>query len=235
MTIRSIGSAGSARRGRLVRSAIVVAAVAICRMSYAGPAKTATRTMSYDEAIALLQVPQRWCDAAAALVRLGDRRAIRPLHRLAVRTEEGLPDRGCVRDALEKLGARDEVETLVASTNVADRRTGIELMRACPADAHAALLGRIALHDPDPDLRRLAARTLRTQRVTAAWDVAMIALLDAGDSDTRALAATALQHRYGVTVLAALRNRRRTEPQAAVRGTLDAAIHCHEDYAATRP
>ncbi len=232
MIIRSINSA---RRGRLVRSAIVVAAVATCHLSYAGPAKPAHRTMTYDEAIALLQVPQRWCDAAAALVRLGDRRAIRPLHRLVVRTEEGLPDRGCVRDALEKLGARDEVVKLVASADAADRRTGIELMRACPADAHAALLGRLALHDPEPDLRRLAARTLRTQKVTAAWDVAMIALLDANDSDIRELAAAALQHRYGVTVLAALRNRLRTEPQAAVRGALATAIHCHEDYAAARP
>jgi len=232
MTIRSIGSA---RHGRLVRFAIVVAAVATCHLSYAGPAKPANRTMTYDEAVALLQVPQRWCEAAAALARLGDRRAIRPLHRLVARTEEGLPNRGCVRDALEKLGARAEVVTYVASTDEVDRRTGIELMRACPADTHAAVLGRIALHDPDPDLRRLAARTLRTQKVTAAWDVAMIALLDASDSDTRALAAAALQHRYGVTVLAALRNRRRTEPQAAVRGTLDAAIKCHEDYAAARP
>jgi hypothetical protein len=45
-----------------VRSAIVVAAVATCHLSYAGPAKPANRTMTYDEAVALLQVPQRWCE-----------------------------------------------------------------------------------------------------------------------------------------------------------------------------
>jgi len=232
MTIRSIGSP---QRGRLVRSVMVVAAIATGHYAHAGPAKNVSRSMSYDDAVALLQVPSRWCAGAAALVRLGDRRAIRPLYRVVARTEEGLPDRGCVYNALETLGVRDEIVKLVASADAADRHTAIELMRACPADAHAPLLARLALHDPEPGLRRRAARVLRTQKVTADWDVAMSALLDAADSDIRELAATSLEHRFSGTVLAALRQRLKIEPQAAVRGTLEAAIHHHEDHAVARP
>jgi HEAT repeat protein len=191
--------------------------------------------MAYDEAVALLHVPQRWCEGAAALAQLGDRRAIRPLYRVVARTEEGLPDRGCVRDALDKLGVRDEAAALVASTDVADRRTGIELMKAFPADSHAPILARLALHDPEPLLRSLAAQALRTQNVTATWDTEMIALLDAGDSGVRELAATSLQRRFGAPVLAALRKRLGTEANAAVRGALEAAIRRHEGRRPTQP
>jgi len=223
------------RRRALVLSAIVVAAVAVGRDAQAAPARHAHRALTYDEAVALLQVPERWCEAAAALARLGDRRAIVPLYRVVARTEEGLPDRGCVHDALDKLGVRDEVVKLVASTDVADRRTAIELMKACPTDSHAPILARLALHDPAADLRGLAARTLRTQNVTTAWDTAMLALLDAVDRDTRALAATSLQRRFGGAILAALRKRLGSEPQAAVRAALEAAIRRHANHAPARP
>jgi len=232
MITRSIDNAP---RGRLARSVMVVAAIAAGHPAYAGPAKDISRSMSYDQAVELLRVPARWCDGAAALARLGDRRAIRLLYHVVARSEEGLPDRGCVYDALETLGVRDEAVKLAASADPADRRTGIELMRACPAGAHAPVLARLALHDPEPGLRRRAVRTLRTQKVTADWDVAMIALLDAPDSEIRELAAASLQHRFSAAVLAALRQRLKIEPQAAVRGTLEAAIHHQEDHAAARP
>lgn len=232
MTTRSISSA---RRGRLVLAAMVVAMTAIGREPHAAPTRTDDRSMTYDQAIALLETPGRWCEAAAVLAKLGDRRAIGPLYRVAARTEEGLPDRGCVHDALDKLGVRDEVVKFVASKEAADRRTGIELMKACPSDRHAPILVRLALHDPDPDLRSLAARTLRTQKVTAIWDLAMIALLDAADSNTRELAATSLQRRFGVSILTALRKRLRIEAKAAVRSALDAAVRRHEHHATARP
>lgn len=226
-------STNSVRRG-LVVSAMVVAAALACRDTQAAPTRNDNRPMTYDEAVALLHVPERWCEGAAALAKLGDRRAIGPLYRVVARTEEGLPDRGCVHDALDKLGVRDEVVKLAASTDVADRRAGIELMKACPAGSHAPILARIALHDPEPHLRSLAARALRTQKVTAAWDTAMVALLDAGDSDTRELAARSLQRRFGAAILAALRKRLRAETQGDVRGALEAAIRCHEDHAPAR-
>jgi hypothetical protein len=232
MTTRSTSSV----RGRaIVLSALAVAAVTAGRDAQADPARHDRRALTYNEAVALLQVPARWCEGAAALARLGDRRAIVPLSHLVARTEEGLPDRGCVHDALDKLGVRDEVVKLVASTEMADRRTAIELMNACPADTHAPILARLALHDPAPDLRGLAARTLRTQKVTTAWDTAMLALLDAVDRDTRELAATSLQRRFGTAILAALRKRLGTEPQAAVRAALQAAIRRHADHAPARP
>jgi len=223
-----------------VRCAIVLATLATLATLAAGrevqadPQVTARRSMTYDEAVVLLHVPARWCEAAAALARLGDRRAIEPLARVVARTEEGLPDRGCVHDALDKLGVRDEVGKLVASTDAASRRTGIELMKACPADTHAPILARLALHDPEPDLRSFAARALRTQKVTAAWESAMLALLQAGDRGTRTLAASSLQHRFGAPVLTALRQRLRAELDAEVRGALDAAIRWHEGHAPAR-
>jgi hypothetical protein len=216
-------------------SAMVVAALVACRDTQATPTKKGNGSMTYDEAVALLQVSERWCDGAAALVKLGDRRAIGPLYRVVARSEEGLPDRTCVHDALEKLGVRDEVVKLVVSTQVADRRIGIGIMKEFPADAHAPILVRLALHDADPELRKLAARTLRTQNITPAWDTAMIALLDAGDADTRELAATSLQRRYGAPILTALRKRLGTETEADVRSALQAAIRLHEEHATARP
>jgi HEAT repeat protein len=227
-------STNNPQRGGLVRFAMLIAALAVCREVQAAPARAVRRSMTYDQAVALLQVPERWCEAAAALAKLGDHRAIGPLHRVVARTEEGLPNRGCVHDALTKLGVRDEIVKLVGSTEVTDRRTGIELMKACPDDSHPPILARLALHDPEPDLRSLAAWALRTQKVTAAWDTAMIALLGAGDSDIRRLAATSLEHRFGTPVLTELRKRLGTESRADVRGALEVAIRCHEDHASAR-
>jgi hypothetical protein len=139
-----------------------------------------------------------------------------------------------VHAALDMLGVRDEVVKLVASTEAANRRTGIGLMKACPADTHAPILASLALHDPEPDLRSLASHTLRAQKVTAAWDTAMIALLAAGDRDIRELAVTSLQHRFGARVLLELRKRLSIEPELTVRGALEAAIRRHEDHALPR-
>jgi hypothetical protein len=165
----------------------------------------------------------------------GDRRAIGPLVRVATLTEEGLPDRSCVRDALEQLGIHDEAARLVDSAQAADRRTGIRMMEAFRADGQAPILARLALHDPERELRALAAHALRLQPITAAWDTAMIALLDAGDSDLRELAATALAYRFDAAIVAALRKRLGTETDAAVRTALTAAIRVQDDHAAAHP
>lgn len=189
--------------------------------------------MTYDDAVALLHKPERWCDAAATLTRLGDVRAIKPLYGVIELVGEDLPDRSCVRDALDKLGARQQAAKLVASPQVAERRIAVGLMRELPADAHAPLLARIAAGDPDPDLRATAARALRTQKITPAWDAAMLSLLDAADADIRVLAASSLERRFGAPILAALRKRLAVETDREVRGALEAAIRLHVEHAAT--
>jgi len=221
---------------------MLVALAGSCRDAAAKPQR-APRALSYDEAIALLKQPKRWCEAAAALVKLGarpdarpgDSRAIGPLVRVAMLTEEGLPDRSCVRDALERLGIHEQAARLVDSAEAADRRTGIRMMEAFPSAGQAPILARVALQDPERELRALAAHALRFQRITAAWDTAMMALLDAGDSDLRELAATALAYRFDPAILAALRKRLGTETDAAVRAALTAAIRVQHDRAAPRP
>jgi hypothetical protein len=105
------------------------------------------------------------------------------------------------------------------------------MMEAFRAATQAPILTRLALHDPE---RALAARALRFQNITPAWDTAMIALLDASDGDTRALAATALTHRFDPAILAALRKRLGSETDAAVRAALAEAIRAQDDHAAHR-
>jgi hypothetical protein len=231
MTTRSTSRPG----GALARFAMLVALTAACRDAGAKPPRAAPQAPSYDEAVALLKQPKRWCEAAAALAKLGDRRAIDPLVRVAMLTEEGLPDRGCVRDALEQLGVHDEAARLVDSAQATERRTGIRMMEAFPTAGQASILARVALHDPERELRALAAHALRFQTITLAWDTAMVALLDAGDSDLRALAATALAYRFDAAIVAALRKRLGTEADAAVRAALTAAIRVQDDHATARP
>jgi hypothetical protein len=187
--------------------------------------------MTYDEAVALLHRPERWCDAAAALVELKDARAIGPLFEVVALTTEGLPDRACVRDALDRLGVRREAARLVGSAQVAERRTAVRMMKAFPGDEQVAVLARVALGDADADLRGDAARAVRTQPITAAWDTAMVSLLDAGDAEIRTLAASTLERRFGAPVLAALRKRLAAETEPAVRAALEAAIKIHVDHA----
>jgi HEAT repeat protein len=216
----------------LMQLAMLCALATACRDAGAKPPPPARASLGYDDAVLALRQPRRWCEAAAALARLGDRRAIGPLYRVATLSEEGLPDRSCVRDALEQLGIHDEAARLVESAQAADRRTGIRMMGAFRAAGQTPILARLALHDPERELRGLAAHALRFQDITPAWDTAMVALLDAVDGDTRALAAAALGHRFDAAIAAALRKRLAGETDPAVRAALEEAIRVQDDHAA---
>ena len=212
--------------------AMLATLAAACSDAGAKPPQSARSSLSYDDAITALKQPRRWCEAADAFAKLGDRRAIGPLYRVATLSEEGLPDRSCVRDALEQLGIHDEAARLVDSAQAADRRTGIRMMEAFRAPSQTPILTRLALHDPERELRALAAHALRFQNITPAWDTAMVALLDASDSDTRALAAAALARRFDTAILTALRKRLGSEADPAVRTALTEAIRVQDDHAA---
>lgn len=186
--------------------------------------------MTYDEAVALLGKPARWCDGAGALAKLGDRRAVGPLWDVMAISAEGLPDRGCVREALETLGVHEEAAARAAAADVATRRTGIAMMKAFPIAAHVPVLARMAMSDPEASLRMLAVRALRTQKMDAGWDAAMPTVLDAPDALVRGVAAEALARRYDPAILAALRKRRAVEREPAVQAALDEAIALQAEH-----
>src|SRR5690349_11793017 len=98
------------------------------------------------------------------------------------------------------------------------------MMKAFPADAHAPVLARLAAQDPEPRLRDQAARALRTQKITAAWEAGMIALLDAPDASIRTLAAQSVERRFDATILAALRKRAAVETDPATKAALAQSI-----------
>src|SRR5262245_10111528 len=139
----------TSRSGRDAVLAMLVALVTVGCDSHAQPQRKGKRSMTYDDAVALLQKPERWCEGAAALAKLGDSRAIKPLFGVVALPGEELPDRACVREALEKLGARQEAARLITSVQLADRRTAVGLMKELPADAHIPALARAAAGDSD--------------------------------------------------------------------------------------
>lgn len=219
---------------RLVALVALAGALALGGRDLDARPKRKGKPMTYDEAIALLGKPARWCDGAAALGKLGDKRAIGPLFAVVALAGEGLPDRDCVRDALVKLDVRAEAMAMIGSADDAVRKTAIGMLKAFPADADGPVLAKVAIGDPDLALRVLAVRALRTHKATAAYDAGMIAILDAPDAEVRAIAAGSLERRFGADVLAALKARRAVEHDALVTDALAAAIKRHEDHAAHR-
>jgi HEAT repeat protein len=193
----------------------------------AAPQKKGT-TMTFDEAVAKLRTPATWCDGADALVKLGDRRAIEPLYRVAALTEEGLPDRRCVKDALQALGAQAEARSLVTSTAADTRRMAITMLKWFPADENLPALEQVVWKDGDGFLRSYAAGAILVHKVTPAWQASMIRLLDAPDAEARRTAVMALHHRFGDPVLAALRKRHAVETEADIKASLAQAIQTHE-------
>jgi HEAT repeat protein len=185
-------------------------------------------TMTFDEAVAQLRTPARWCDASEALVKIGDRRAIEPLYRVAALTEEGLPDRRCVKDALQALGAQAEARSLVTSTTAETRRMAITMLKWFPADENLPALEQVVWKDGDGFLRSYAAGAILVHKVTPAWQASMIRLLDAPDAEARRTTVMALHHRFGDAVLAALRKRHAVETEADIKASLAQAIQTHE-------
>jgi len=147
----------------------------------------------YEAAVADLASPETWCQGARALARIGDPRAITPLVGAFNRAVEA--DKSCLLDALRALGAGERADQLATSENLRQRAIAVRLMELFPDPGRLGPLTTIALHDPDADLRRAAARTLSLQKRTPTWEAATIRMLAADDSAVRgeAIESLALQ------------------------------------------
>jgi len=177
--------------------------------------------MKYQEAVALLDSSDTWCQGAKKLVHLGDRSAVVPLMQAYESREEG--SKLCLLDAMEELGAAELSHDLFEASDAEERRMAVHLMELLPDDAHLPFLERAAVDDDDK-VRRQGLRSLRTQRQTPAWEATLVRLLDAERVDTRSQAVTSLAPRDSDAVREALRRRLEVETDPDVRAQLEAAL-----------
>jgi hypothetical protein len=178
-------------------------------------------SMKYEEAIALLDSPDTWCQGAKKLVKLGDRDAVLPLLRAYESRAEA--DKLCLLDAMEELGASSFAHELFEAPGAEDRRMAAHLMELLFDDSHLPYLERAAVDDDDK-VRRQGLRSIATQRQTPAWEATMIRLLDAERVDTRGQAITSLARRNTDTAREALRRRAGVETDPELRERLTEAI-----------
>src|SRR5438045_1975469 len=99
---------------------------------------------NFEEAVRGLTSPQTWCQAAATLARLGDRRALRPLLDAYETPIEG--GKQCLLEAMDRLGAGEAAATLFKG-DPRQRSQAVRLMELFSSDRHLPLLVR-ALSDP---------------------------------------------------------------------------------------
>jgi HEAT repeat protein len=177
---------------------------------------------TYDEAIKLLQSPSTWCQGAAALARLGDRRAILPiLHAYETPLEGG--NKLCLAEALRALAGDESVRALAESGHAAERRAAARLMRLFAHERHIDRLER-SLADSDVEVRREARRAMAAQPQSPVWERAVTRMLSAPEEETRAVAIESLGRRGSATAMEALRAHREREPSEALRSRVEGAL-----------
>lgn len=172
--------------------------------------------MDIDEATALLRDPARFCDAAAALAKNGDPKALPALVTAYDSRAEG--GKVCLLDAMEALDAKAHAASLLAEPSSAN--AGYRLMGLFPDDRHLpALVAGLA--SADPKGRFVILRSLGTQLQTDAWEAAMIGLLDDPRLEVRSAAVDALSRRNTDVTRAALSRRRDAEPDPKLKARLE--------------
>jgi hypothetical protein len=146
--------------------------------------------MDYATAIGQLQYPQQWCQAAAALAKLGDPQALVPLLRAYQQPTE--TSKICLLDAMDALNAIQESAQLYDKGNAEDQVLALYLMGLFPAEEHLARLEQ-ALFAPDTALHQKALQSLRLQYQTPAWENLLIRLLKTDDAIIRQMATEELE------------------------------------------
>jgi HEAT repeat protein len=111
----------------------------------------------------------------------------------------------------------------MASEDAAEQRIGAHLAEIFPSDRQLAPLLTLARRD-DERARLQAMRSLGLQLRTAAWEMAMVALLDEDRVELRGAAIESLSTRETQTACAALRRRLGRETDAGLRLRLADAI-----------
>jgi len=180
--------------------------------------------MDYKATVEQLRRPGTRCQAAEALVKLGDRLALLDLMDAYETNYEG--SALCLLDAMEALGGATAADALFdqATLPVEQLRRIVHLMELFPDDSHLARL-RLALGSPEARVHAQARRSLSTQRQTPAWIDLMIDLLGAADPADRLQAVESLSRRPEDAVKAALRQRLAVETDAEVRALLERKLN----------
>jgi HEAT repeat protein len=178
--------------------------------------------MDYQTLIAQLHQPGTRCQAAEALVTLGDRQALLDLMDAYEMSYEG--STLCLLDAMQALGGAAAADALFDQGPLAGRqRQIVHLMELFPEDTHLPRL-RLALGSPDERIRAQARRSLSTQRQTPAWIALLVDLLNAPEPADRLQAVESLARRPEEAVQAALRQRLAVETNSKVQSALKALI-----------
>lgn len=185
-----------------------------------GCASNAGNAMTYDDAVALLDSPATWCRGAEQLTSLGDRSAVVPLLNAYESREES--SKLCLLDALDALGAGEEAHRMWEGS-AEDRRRAAHIMELLADESHLAYLEKGAV-DQDQAVRRQSLRAIGTQVQSPGWEAAMIRLLSAGHTDTRAEAIKRLSRRKSDAAREALRARLAVETDATLRSRLEDAV-----------
>lgn len=182
-----------------------------------GTADVALGDPPVDDAIAKLSSPSTWCDGAKALVKRGDPAGLTPLVKAYRAPHE--TSKLCLLDAMEALGAAEHAAAIYAG----DAKTGLDLMRLFPADAHLPVLVA-AVELEDAQTRFIAIRALTSQLQTPAWIAGCIPLLSSPRLDVRKAVVEVLGRRDEPEVLAALKAQSKVEADAALKSQLELIV-----------
>lgn len=163
--------------------------------------------MTFEEAVAELGSPSTWCKGAAAMVQHGGQSALLALVRAYEAPIES--SKLCLLDAMEDLGARRAASSIFDAGDPEERRLALHLMELFADEGYLARL-ESAVSDPNARIRAQARRSLRSQRRTAAWEAAIIRLLETGDEEAKAMAVDCLASRESSAAQAALATHRRS-------------------------
>jgi len=157
--------------------------------------------MDYQSAVSLLESQETWCEGAAALVEIGERRALVPL---MLAYEQGVEaSRLCLLDAMKALGASGAAPELYRSGTPDERRIAVHMTELFPDEGFLPLLEQAA-SDTEPLVREQAARALVCQYQTVTWHTLMVRLLDSQDERVRSWVIDGLSYSISDTARHAL-------------------------------
>jgi hypothetical protein len=184
--------------------------------------KFSDKPRAFRAAVALLGSPRTWCKGARKLVSLGDGDGLVPLLRAYKSRAES--SKACLLDAMEALGAVRAAHDMARRHGDEDtQQMGLHLMTLFADASHIPVLEPIAAQvELSPRLRAQALAAMARQWQTPDWEAAMIRLLAARPTATRAQAIQSLSQRRTDSARAALETRAAVETDPTLKEQLQA-------------
>lgn len=176
---------------------------------------------TYEYGLELLKYPISWCEAADILIEIGNRSAIIPIMRAYEMPVE--VSKVCLLDAMDALDAVRAALIYFDSESIEEKRLAVHMMELFSNEVFLPALEN-AIHDPNPEIRSQARRSLACQMQTPAWEVIMIRLLDVEEEETRAQAIKSLARRRSGQARFALAERLQREPSPVLQKALREAL-----------